>query len=343
MSLEEPIGRGTARLENQLRFYKTATAVLLALVIVLSAVLIVGGHRRFARAIRIDGELICLVNDQAAAARVHDILLEQGKGDLPGEGVLEQEWVDEPWPVEGNEILSVQEAVEALAKRVVVLVDAFTIQVDGQETIALPSEQFAKDVLDALKASYLKEGEKLVEPQSFLQDVKISPIRSRADRVVTEIGQALKQLAGARGEAKTYTVQAGDFPEKIAASHGMTIAAFYELNPGVKGRTIHPGDKVKVSPAMAQITVRTVKEVTTTVELAPEVEEVKTASLPRGERQVAAEGTPGKKLVIEHHVYHNDKLVESRKISGRVIEPPSPRRVLVGIRETPAEGARPAP
>lgn len=339
MTVEERMGRRSSRLENQLRFYKTATLVLLVLVVLLSAILIAGRHRRFARAIRIDGDLVCLVNDQAAAARVHDILLERGKGDLPGEAALEQQWMDEPWPVDGNKVLSVDEALEALEKRVVVLVDAYTIEVDGRETIHLPSEQFAKDVLDALKASYLKEGEKLVEPQTFLQEVKIAPVRSRADRVVTDIGQALKQLAGARGEPKIYTVRPGDYPEKIAADHGMTVAAFYELNPDVKGRTIHPGDRVKVSPAMAGITVRTVKEVTRTVELEPEVEKTQTTSLPRGEERVASEGTPGKKLIIEHHVYHNDKLVEKRVISGRIIEAPTPRRVLVGIRETPAEGA----
>lgn len=343
MTLDDRVGRGGGRLESQLRFYKTATVVLLALVVVLSAVLIVGGHRRFARAIRIDGELICLVNDAGAATRVHDILLEQGKGELPGEAALEQEWLDEPWPVEGNRILSVNEAVEALKPRVVVLVDAYTIEVDGQETVALPTEQAAKDVLDALKASYLKEGEKLVEPQSFLQDVKISPIRSRADRIVSEIAEALQQLKGARGEPKTYTVQAGDHQEKIASEHGMTIAAFYELNPGIKGRVIHPGDKVKVSPAMAGITVKTVKEVTRTVELAPEVQKTSSRDLPRGQTRVVAEGTPGKKLVIEHHVYHNDKLIEKKTISGRVVEPPSPRQVLVGIAEVPAEGARPTP
>jgi LysM repeat protein len=341
MTFDDRTGRRGGRLESQLRFYKTATVVLLALVVVLSAVLILGGHRRFARAIRLDGELICLVNDQAAAARVHDLLIEQGKGNLPGEAALVQEWVDEPWPVEGHRVLSVDEAVEALKKRVVVLVDAFTIQVDGQKTIALPTEQAAKDVLDALKASYLKEGEKLAEPQSFLQDVKIAPIRVRADQVVTEIAEALKQLKGAHGEPRTYIVQAGDFPEKIAAKHNMTIAAFYKLNPGVKGRTIHPGDKVKVSPAMAGITVKTVKEVTRTVELAPEVEEVKSMSLPRGQRQVVTEGTPGKKQIIEHHVYHNDRCVEKKIILGRVIEPPLPRRVLVGIAEVPAEGSRP--
>lgn len=338
MSLDERSRGRLRRLEGQLRFYKTATLFLLVIVIIMSVMLMLSGRRKFARAIRIDGELVCLVKDQKAAERVHDILLEQGKGDLPGEAALEQQWEDVAWPVDDNKVLSVQEAVEVLKKRTTVLVDAYTIEVNGVETIALPSEQFAKDVLDALKASYLKEGDKLVEPQTFLEDVKIAPIRARADEVITDIATAVKKLSATRSEEKTYTVQPGDYPEKIAAKHDMSIEEFYKLNPQTRGNVIHPGDIVKVAPATAGITVKTVKEVTRTVEVEPEVEKVHSASLPRGETRVVSEGTPGKKLIVEHHTYHNNELVEKKVQSGRIVEPPSPRRILVGTGERPAEG-----
>lgn len=338
MSPDERTSRSVARLESHLRFYKTATFVLLLLVVLLSAVLMHGGRRKFARAIRIDGELVCLVRDQKAAQRVHDMLLSQGKGELPGDASLEQQWEEVAWPVDGNKVLSVSEAVEALGKRVSVLVEAYTIEVDGTKTIALPSEDFAKSVLDAIKHKYLQEGDKLAEPQSFLQDVKIAASRARADSVVTEIAAAVEKLSQTRSEPKTYTVKPGDFVEKIAADHGMTLQAFYELNPGARGRVIHPGDKFLVAPAVTGITVKTVKEVTRTVEIEPEVERLYSASMPRGETRVVTEGTPGKKLIVEHHTYHNDRLVEKKTISGRVVEPPSAKRVLFGTGERPAEG-----
>ncbi len=231
MTFDERSDRSLSRLEGHLRFYKTATAILLFLVVLLSIMLIVGGRRKFARAIRIDGEFMCLVRDHRAAERVHQALLDKGKGDLPGEAALGQQWEDVAWPLDDNKVLSVNQAVEALGARVTVLVDAYTLEVDGVATIALPSEDAAKDVLDALKASYLQEGEKLVEPQTFLEDVKIAPARARADSVSTEIATAIERLSTTRTEAKTYTVRAGDFPEKIAADHGMTLSGFYELNP----------------------------------------------------------------------------------------------------------------
>ena len=70
MTFDERSNARIARLEGHLRFYKAATLILLVLVVVLASVLGFGGRRKFARAIRIDGELVCLVRDQQAAERV---------------------------------------------------------------------------------------------------------------------------------------------------------------------------------------------------------------------------------------------------------------------------------
>ena len=41
-------------------------------------------------------------------------------------------------------------------------------------------------------------------------------------------------------------MRAGDYPEKIAADHGMKVSELWALNPGLRGRTIHPGEVLKV-------------------------------------------------------------------------------------------------
>lgn len=337
MSFDDRRNRHAPRVEGQLRFYKTVTLILLAVVVVLAGMLIIGRGQRFARAIRIDGKLICLVQSQEAAEQVHARLLEEGKGDLPGEASLKEQWTDEPWPLDGHETLSISEAVEALKPHVTVLVDAYAITVDGVEMVSLPSEQFANDVLDAVKGRYVSEGDTLVEPQTFLEEVTIAPKRAKAEEVVTQIGKAVEILTQAKREAQIYTVKAGDYHEKIAADHGMSLAEYWELNPDLKGKIIHPGDKVKVSPEVHGITVETVKEMKETVEIEPEVERIATDSLARGETEVATEGVPGKKLITKHVTYHNDRKIEPAKVvETRIIEQPSPKRVLYGYVEEPA-------
>jgi LysM repeat protein len=319
-----------------LRFYKTTTAILLLVVVLLSAILIWGGRERFARAIRIDGDLVCLVEDQAAAERVHKRLLEEGKGELPGEASLAQQWEDESWKVEDREILNVPDAVQRLREHgVTVLVSAWTIQVNGQETVKLPSEDFAKDVLTKIKLQYVPEDEKPVN-STFLEDVKIVQTQAQTEEVLTEIAGAVEALAQTRSEAEVYTVRSGDYPEKIAAAHEMPIDEFYRLNPDTRGSTIHPGDKVKVSPPMGGITVKTVTEVSETVDMPPEVEKIHSVNVPRGETRVATEGVPGKKMIVKQRTYHNDRLIEEETTSTQIVEPPSPRRLLVGTDDTTA-------
>ncbi|MGI5819853.1 MAG: G5 domain-containing protein [Armatimonadota bacterium] len=336
MASEQLSNRGVVQLEGHLRFYKTATLILLAAVILLSAVLIANGRQKFARAIRIDGDLICLVKDQTAAERVHKALLEEGKGELPGEASLEQQWSNASWPIEDRDVLKVPEAVERLQEHgVTVLVSVWTIEVNGQPTVNLPTETFAQDVLTRVKLQYVPENEKLIE-STFLEDVKIAQTQARTEAVFTEIAAAVEALAEAKGEAETYTVKAGDFPEKIAAAHGMKIDDFYRLNPNAKGRTIHPGDKLKVSAPMGGITVKTVTEVSETVDVEPEVEKVHSVNVPRGETRVASEGAAGKKLVVKHKTYNNDALIQEETKSTQIVEPPSPRRVIVGTDDASA-------
>lgn len=335
----EASGPQHARLERQLRFYRNLSAVLALVVLLLLAVVLLGRGQRFGRAIRIDGELICLVKDQKAAEAVHEKLLADGKADLPGQAALEEQWEDVSWPVEDNQVLSVADAVEAIAPRVHVVVEAFVIEVNGVRGVVVPSEETAKDVLEKLKHQYVKPEDTIVGQQIFLEDVKISPGQARAADVVTEISDAVKRLSGAKREAKSYTVKTGDFPEKIAADHGMKLEDLWRLNPGLRGRTIHPGEKLKVAPATAGITVKTVKEVTREIELEIEVQEVKSDSVPKGQRRVASEGTPGRKLLREHHTYLNDRLDHKEVVSGQVIDQGTPRRVLIGTGERPAVGA----
>ncbi len=330
MTPEPRSTRSLAQLNGQLRFYKTASLILLCAVILLSAMMIAGG-RRNGRAIKIDDALVCLVRDQAAAERVHAELLKQGQAKLPGEASLEQQWSDVPWPVDDqDDVLSVTDAVKCLQdKGVVVLVSAWNIEVNGVQTVNLPTEAFAQDVLTRVKLQYVPENEKLVE-STFLEDVKIVETQTPAKGVLTEIAAAVAALGNTKSDAKTYKVKAGEFPEKIAADHKMTIDQFYRLNPQTKGRTIHPGDTVKVAPAMTGITVKTITEVTETVDVAPEVEKLHSVHVPRGETRVSTPGVPGKKLVVKHKTYNNDRVVLEQTISSQIVEAPSPKRVLVG-------------
>jgi len=336
MSFDNRLDRRTLQLERNLRLYRTFTMVLLLAIVVLVAWLIVRDGRKFARAIRIDGHIVCLVKNMEAAKRVHELLLAQDKDDLPGEAALEQQWQDEAWPVDDAEVLSISDAVEILKGKVNVLVGCCVIEVDGTKAVYLPSTDFADDVLTALKASYVNQGEKIIGEQTFLENVKPTAGRARAGDITSDIHGALRLLSGTKREEKKYTVKSGDYPEKIAAAHGMKVQELSELNPKIRGRTLQPGQILTVALARAAITVRTTKEITETRELPPgEAKRNYSSSLPRGESRVVSPGEPGEKLLRVHLIYHNDAIARRDEKSGQVIKPPSPKVVLVGTGDKP--------
>ena len=318
------------RMQAALRTYRLAL-LLAVIVIVIFSVILLAGRGRFARAIKIDGEIATLVASKKAADQVSSRLLKEGKQDLPGEASFVQQWEDASWPIEDREVLSVPEAIELLRPKLSVLVTAAAIEVDEQEAVVIETEELAGRVLDEVKRKYAGEEEAvLLEPPKFRQDVRIAQVSRPAAEILTELGSAVDQLTKSGTTAKTYVVKAGDWPAKIAHNHGMSLSKLKELNPGVASRLLYPGDKLKVSAATAPLTVVTVKEETRIEQLPPETREIHTPTLPQGKREVAREGKPGKKKVWDKVVYENDKAIRREPIRGIILEEPQAERVLVG-------------
>ncbi len=330
MRQQDHIDRRYLRMQAVVRMYRAALLFALIVIIILSVSLL-AGRRRFARAIKIDGEIAALVASKKAADQVRSRLLKEGKQNLPGLASFAQQWEDVSWPIENRKILSVPEAIELLRHKVLVLVSAAAIEVDGREAVVMATEELAKRVLDEVKRKYVGDEETgLLEPPKFRQDVRIAEVSRPAAEIMTELGAAVEQLTKGGTAAKTYVVKAGDWPAKIAHKHGMSLAKLKELNPGVTDRILYPGDKLKVSAATAPLTVVTVKEETRIKQLQPGTYEIRTPTLPKGTREVVRKGKPGKKRVWDRVVYENDKVVRREPIRGIILEEPEAERILVG-------------
>ncbi len=323
------------RLMATIRAYRAGLILCLIIILILASILL-AGRRRFARAIRIDGKSVCLVPNKAAADQVRTQLLAKGTGDLPGEAVFAEQWEDCTWPVEENEVLSVSEAIDLLRPKLTVLVSAAGICVDDNEVVVMATKELAEKVLDTLKARYISEEDKLLAAPKFRQKVLIADTQKPTDEILTDIGTAVGKLCQDRKSAKTYVVKPGDYPARIANKYKMSVSELYGLNPGLKGRTLYAGEKLKVSAPAAPITVVTVKEEVYTKELKAEPEKIYSPTLPRGERRVVSEAVSGKKKVYVRCVYENDKRVSKTPLKGQEIAEPIPERILIGTGEVSA-------
>ncbi|MCK4324733.1 MAG: G5 domain-containing protein, partial [Armatimonadetes bacterium] len=330
MRQQDHTDRRYLRTQAALRTYRLALLLAVISIVILTTVLL-AGRCRFARVIKIDGEIATLVASKKAADQVGSRLLKEGKQDLPGEASFAQQWEDASWPIEGREVLSVPQAIELLRPRLSVLVSAAAIEVDEQEAVVIATKELAGRVLDEVKRTYVgKDEAPPLEPQKFRQDVRIAEVSRPYDEILTDVSAAVAQLTTSGTTAKTYVVKTGDWPAKIAHNHGMSLAKLKELNPGVASRILYPGDELRVSAATAPLTVVTVKEETRIEQLPPETQEIHTPTLPKGKREVAREGKPGKKKIWDKVVYENDKAIRREPIRDIILEEPQAERVLVG-------------
>ncbi len=325
------LARGkTERLEHAVRVYRVALGVCVALLLGVLLVNAFGQRRHFARAIVVDNEICCLVATQKDAETVRQRIVAAAKGKLPGEACIEQKWEDETWAVEERPVLSVAEAVEVLKDKVSVKVEAAAISVNGVNIATLASEDLAQKVLDTLKSEYIGDAAATVVSQKLTPEPSISTSGERPEDISTDIREVVAQLTQTRRQPEVYVVKTGDFPEKIAGAHNMRVAELYKANPGLKGRTIHPGEKLKVGVTVPAITVVTVLEVTSEETIEPPVSKQHSPALKRGERRVSSAGKPGRRKVTYRIKKHNDKQVTKEVLEEQIIEKPQPKRVLIG-------------
>lgn len=280
-------------------------------------------------AIVIDGRPVCYVRDERAAQEVHNRLLAEAR--RIGGGAAS---VEETWEVACPQVLSVQDAVKALKEKVHVQVEAYAIEVDGTPLVYVPSEPMAKQVLEAAKKHFVEDGVRLLEPPKFRQKVRIVPAVVRLDKLVADVEGAVEKLFDTGGE-RIYVVRRGDTPLKIARRFGTTLKRLYELNPGMKGRDLRVGEKVRVPSTKPALTVVTVRELQVRRPVPPPEQLVPTASLLKGQRRVKSEGAPGEKLMVRRVVFENDKRIKAQTTSEKIIKKPQPRVVEVGTRAPP--------
>jgi LysM repeat protein len=335
--------RRTTRLHGTVTFLRRALLASLAANLILAALLVRGCvTRSAARAILVDGELVCLVRSEKAADEVHGKVLAAKKGEFKGEASFRQKWEDKPWPAKGERVHTVSEAVKLLAPRLDVVVEGWAIQVKGRNLVVLPSKEKAEETLSTLKAKFLAEGETALESQKFEVEPAVARTQAPPADLLDDIRTATNELLRGAEQPQEYTVKPSDTPYKVAQANGMSVAQLYRLNPGLREKAsrneIQPGDKWIVAGPRPVIVVITRKEKTEVGPVPFKVIEKPQPTLPKGEKRVMRDGQEGEAKQRIQGTWRNDKLVpESRRVVGQeIIREPIDKIVYVGTAAPPA-------
>ena len=329
-ALEEPRQheRKLQRLQHLLMLYRLSLGAALLVIAVLTVLLFFGKSPRFGRAIIVNGQTVVMVRDAKAATAVRARLLAEVGG---GEGAtIKEKWEDAPRQAEGAQILSVGEAVKRLKPRVTVLCEAVAIEADGVPLVVVPSKDFAQRILDQLKARYASLSDAVVTRTSLLPTPAVRPCTALPADIISDEQQAVARLASSHGTPQRLLVRAGDNPDSLSSQNGMTLASFWRLNPGCRGRDLRVGEPVSVL-GRSGLTVVTVKEMVSTQVIPPPVTREKATDLPRGQKKILQPGKAGARRVRWEVTMHDEREVSRRSLTEEITVQPEPQEILIGV------------
>ncbi|WHY00729.1 M23 family metallopeptidase [Neobacillus sp. DY30] len=252
------------------------------------------------------------------------------------------------------------ETIQNLESAIQLQAEASVIVIDGQPVAFLENQETAEDVINQLKLKYVNQAQldeleakkvasipelpALKENESRILDVKVSKDVSFDSQKVTpdkimSAEEAVTFLQKGTLEEKKYAAQPGDVLGTIANNHGLTLADFLALNPGLtEDSVVNIGQEVNVTVLKPYLEIIVEKE-ENRKEAIPFVNQVvEDGNMPKGETKVQQEGKNGERSVNYRVSTQNGTVISSVVTSETVLADPVPHIVVKGTKVIPSRG-----
>ncbi len=230
--------------------------------------------------------------------------------------------------------VAIQQAVDSNVK---FLAQATQIVVDGIALATVKTEEEAQQIIDGIQAPYIakmsEDGSEifevgLVETVSF-ETVATDPTTIKNVAIVEEF------LVKGTNKNETYVVQRGDWFEKIAYDHDMTIADLKAANPEMNYNLIYAGDDVNLIVPEPFVSVATYERATYEEDIEYGTEYTTSSSYYKDEYRVVRSGKEGTKEVVANIKKVNGKAVEVEVLEEAVIDEPRSKLIAQGTKAIP--------
>ncbi|MEN6640832.1 MAG: G5 domain-containing protein [Armatimonadia bacterium] len=318
------------RAQGLVRLYRWCLITALLVIGMLTMLLFFAKAPQLGRAILINDQVAAMVRSEKAAMAVRERLLAQANDGGPGQATFREKWEDVTRPVENGRLLSVGEAVEVLKPKVTVVKEACSIENAGVQLVIVPTKETALNVLDRLKLRYRAPTDAVVTATRLRPEPTIRPCTAVPSQILTDEAEAAARLNSARTQPEIHQVREGEYPDKIAAQHGLTLSEFRQLNPELEGKDLRVGQKVNVLFRTPGLVVVTVKQCVTTEQVPPPVKRSASKTLPKGAKKTVSPGKPGRKRVRWEITMYNDREARRRSLSEETVAEAEPQEILIG-------------
>ncbi|MDF2787157.1 MAG: peptidase [Neobacillus sp.] len=250
--------------------------------------------------------------------------------------------------------------IQNLESSIQLQAEASSIVIDGQPVAFVENQATAEDVIKRLKLEFVTQEQldevvarksapaaelpPLQENETRILDVRVSKDVSFDSENVTpdkimSADEAVTFLKKGTLEEKKYVAQSGDVLGTIANNHGLTLADFLALNPGLtEDSVVNIGQEVNVTALKPYLEITVEKEENRKEAIAFENQVVEDGNMPKGETKVQQEGKDGERTVNYRISTQNGVTVSNVVTSETVLAEPVPHILVKGTKVIPSRG-----
>lgn len=216
--------------------------------------------------------------------------------------------------------------------------EVYEMLIDGKVIATFDNPDDPRQVVDKIVNRNLDASAQLLEV-SYKQDFKVNKAKrsflSLSEEPVIE--DVVDYILTGTKEKHQYTIVAGDIPETIAESHGLTIDELEAANPEIvgKGHLLQIGQKLELSVPVPMLTVVTKEKAEYNDLIEFETTEEQDPNMYEGESTVKVAGVQGKKQVVAQVTRENGIEVTREILSEQVVSEPVGQVLVVGTKKAP--------
>jgi murein DD-endopeptidase MepM/ murein hydrolase activator NlpD/phosphosulfolactate phosphohydrolase-like enzyme len=317
--------------------------VLASIIAVMAVVVYVGvSNRESVYVVKAGDKVLGCIEDKTICEQILNRIAEEEAIRTCCEVTVETDvTLEKAGPKDATKILTPDELAEALKENTVLVAKGYVVSVNGNEVVALASEEDARGALSDLRAEYIRT---VIGAQASVEEVLIKEQIDFQEKVVPTSmfrrrSEAAQVLSRGTDRTLNYVVQRGDSLWDIARRNNLSVDDLIESNPGVKPDLIQIGQNINLIVPQPYVTLTSKEIVVSTVSIPYSVEVSQDSEMWPWQEKVTQAGKNGQKEVIEEISRENGKIVSRAKVSEKILSYPVTKKVIRGSKQVPAMGS----
>ncbi len=214
----------------------------------------------------------------------------------------------------------------------------YTMRLDGKAVANFENPDDARTVIDSIVEQKTEETSKLIKVEYKENvDIQKEELSFLAFENYSDVSETIDLLMTGTKEKREYSVQAGDIPETIAESHGMTIEELESANPEIvdKGHLLQIGQKLNLIVPVPMLNIVTTEKQEYKDQIAYETIEEEDPDLYEGETLVRVAGVEGERQVVAEVERENGIEVSRTIITEEILSEPTSEVLSIGTKPAP--------